>query len=178
MPVYGLIDTGADITINGGNLFKKVAAVARLKKKNFKPADKVAYNYDGKPFALHGRMEMELTFQEKTLKTPIYVKMDAQDQLLLSEGACRQLGIVTYHPEAQVWRGGKARRIQRSEQKDRARVPTVRVRQLTTVRIPPRHSTVVAVRAGQDPKQLLLEQTQSISLPLGSSFAKGGGDVT
>ena len=32
------------------------------------------------------------------MKTTVYVKMDAQDQLLLSEGVSRQLRIVTYHP--------------------------------------------------------------------------------
>ena len=40
VPAYGLIDTGADITIMGARLFKKVAAVAKLRKENFKPADK------------------------------------------------------------------------------------------------------------------------------------------
>ena len=30
--------------------------------------------------------------------TPIYVKMDPYDDLLLSEGVCRHLGIVNYHP--------------------------------------------------------------------------------
>lgn len=33
VPVYGLIDSGSDITIMGGGLFKRVAAAARLKKK-------------------------------------------------------------------------------------------------------------------------------------------------
>ena len=32
------------------------------------------------------------------MKTTVYIKMDAPDQLLLSEGVCRQLGIVTCHP--------------------------------------------------------------------------------
>ena len=41
VPAYGLIDSGADITILGGSLFKKVATVARLKKRNFMKADKV-----------------------------------------------------------------------------------------------------------------------------------------
>ena len=36
VPAYGLIDSGADITTIGDSLFKKVAAVARLKKKNFR----------------------------------------------------------------------------------------------------------------------------------------------
>ena len=31
--VYGIIDTAADITIMGGQLFRKVASVAHLKKK-------------------------------------------------------------------------------------------------------------------------------------------------
>ena len=31
------------------------------------------------------------------MKTPVYIKMDAKEQLLLSEGVCRQLGVVTYH---------------------------------------------------------------------------------
>ena len=35
----GAVDTGADITIMGGELFKKVAAVAQLKKKDFKSVD-------------------------------------------------------------------------------------------------------------------------------------------
>ena len=39
--------------------------------------------------------------------TPIYLKMDAHDSLLLSEGVCRQLGIVTYHPSISVHPAGK-----------------------------------------------------------------------
>ena len=33
------------------------------------------------------------------MHTAIYVKMDAFDDLLLSEGLCHQLGIVEYHPQ-------------------------------------------------------------------------------
>lgn len=33
------------------------------------------------------------------MKTPVYVKMDTHEPLLLSEGVCRQMGIITYHPE-------------------------------------------------------------------------------
>ena len=54
--------------------------------------------YDRKIFHLDGRMELEISFQGKTMKTMVYIKMDAPDQLLLSEGVCRQLGIVSYHP--------------------------------------------------------------------------------
>ena len=39
------------------------------------------------------------------MKTAVYVKMDAPEQLLLSEGVCRQLGILTYHPDVQPGNG-------------------------------------------------------------------------
>ena len=41
------------------------------------------------------------------MKTPVYLNNDAHDQLLLSEGVCRQLGIITYHHLAEPWRGSK-----------------------------------------------------------------------
>ena len=41
VPAFGIVDSGADITIIGGTLFKRVAAVARLKKRDFRPSDKV-----------------------------------------------------------------------------------------------------------------------------------------
>ena len=50
LPVQGVIDSGADITIMNGDVFKKVAAIARLRKKAFKSADKIPYGYDNKPF--------------------------------------------------------------------------------------------------------------------------------
>ena len=43
--MYGVVDTGADITIIGGRLFKMVATKARLKK-NFHKPDTVPRNYD------------------------------------------------------------------------------------------------------------------------------------
>ena len=33
------------------------------------------------------------------MRTPVYIKMDAPEQLLLAEGVCRQLKIITYHPD-------------------------------------------------------------------------------
>jgi hypothetical protein len=147
VPAYGIVDSGADITILGSELFKKVAAVAKLKKKDFKPADKTPHNYDRQPFSLDGRMDLDVTFQGKTICTPIYIKMDAPDQLLLSEGVCRQLGIISHHPKVEVWRGGKQARMKATTQQDaKAKVPTVRVRLLQTTRVPPRQSTVVTVQ--------------------------------
>jgi hypothetical protein len=49
------------------------------------------------------------------MKTPIYVKMDAFDQLLLSEGVCRQLGIVSYHPDVRRWNRSKLEPMPQSD---------------------------------------------------------------
>jgi len=43
-------------------------------------------------------MDQEIIFDGKVLCTPIYIQMDAHDQLLLSDGVCNQLSIVEYHP--------------------------------------------------------------------------------
>ena len=137
VPADGVVDTAADITIMGGKLFALVAATARLKKRDFRKADRVPRMYDRKVFKLDGCMDMEVTFQEKTIKTTVYIKMDATDQLLLSEGVCRQLEIVTYHPTVQPKkpaRGGSAV------------VPSVRVELVQSLRLPPSRSAVVEVQ--------------------------------
>ena len=96
MPAQGIVDSGADITIIGGELFRIVAAVARLRKKDLKKPDRVPRTYDHRPFTLDGRMDLHL--DGTTVRTPVYIKMDAREPLLLSEGVCRQLGIIAYHP--------------------------------------------------------------------------------
>ena len=70
---------------------------ARLRKKDFMKPDKTPRTYDQKAFRLDGRMDLDVTFKDMTMRTPVYIKMDAHDQLLLSEGVCRQLGILSYH---------------------------------------------------------------------------------
>lgn len=52
--------------------------------------------YDQQVFSLDGHIALTVTFRDKTVM--FYVKMDATEQLLLGEGVCRQLGIITYHP--------------------------------------------------------------------------------
>ena len=86
VPAHGIIDSGADITIMDKNLFKKVAAVAKFKKRYLKRPDKVPRNYDHMPFTFDGRIDMDFTFNGRTMSTPVYRKTDAHDQLLLSEG--------------------------------------------------------------------------------------------
>ena len=148
VPVYGIVDSGADITIIGGDLFRRVAANARLQKRDFKKADKTPQTYSQQPFSLDGKMDLDLTFDDKTMKTTVYIKMDARDQLLLSEGVCQQPGILSYHPQVEVWRG--RRRRGRSDLNtsgsDEAQVPCITVKLVNSVRVPSNQGAIVPVR--------------------------------
>ena len=141
IPTKGVIDSGADITIINADLLKNIAAAAKLRKKAFKQPDKVPYTYDQKPFQLDGRIDLDISFDGRTMRTPVYVKMDAKDHLLLSEGVCSQLHIITYHPavnDAQpdtIVHNGSS-----------VTVPCVRVKLLQTVRVPPLQSTTACVQ--------------------------------
>ena len=143
VPAFGIIDSGADITIMGNGLFHKVASVAHLKKRDFKKADKTPRTYDQKPFHIDGRMDLDVTFGDRTMCTPVYIKMDVPDQLLLSEGVYRQLSIFTYHRDVQEWRGGRRQPLVAS---GNAKVPSVRVRLVNSIQLPPCQSTVAQVR--------------------------------
>ena len=139
VPVEGLVDTGADITIVGKEAFKRIAAAAKLRKKDFKPSDRTPRGYDQKPFHVDGRVDLDIAFRDQTMKTPVYVKMDASEQLLLSEGVCRQLGIVTYHPD--VRSKGPAKK---------GKVPTVRVKLVQAVRLLPNQSILADTQVDLD----------------------------
>ena len=104
----------------GADLFKKVAAAAHLKNRNFKKPDKVPYTYDQKPFNLDGRINLDISFNGLFMCTPVYVKVDAQNPLLLSEGVCCQLGIIAYHPSIEL------PDMQKSMEKPPPPPPTVR----------------------------------------------------
>ena len=77
VPLYGIVDSGVDIMIMRGTAFKQVATVAKLRKRDFKPPDKIPKNYDLKPFYVDGMIDVDIEFQGKTIKTPVYIKMDA-----------------------------------------------------------------------------------------------------
>ena len=94
VPAEGILDSGADITIMGGDLFRRVAVIAKLRKRDLKNTDKIPRNYDQRPFKLDGRMDLDITFNGKAIRTPVYIKIDAHEQLLLLEGVCRQLEII------------------------------------------------------------------------------------
>ena len=62
VPAEGIIDSEADITIMGGELFRQVAAVAKLRKHDLMNPDKIPRNYDQCPFKLDGKMKLDITF--------------------------------------------------------------------------------------------------------------------
>ena len=98
VPITGVVDSGADITIINESTLKRVAAAAKLGKSRLRGVDKEPVTYDGCPFTLHGRMDLDVGFEGLTMQTPVYIKLDAAEPLLLSEGVCRQLKILSYHP--------------------------------------------------------------------------------
>ena len=145
IPARGVIDTGSDITIIGSELFKTVAAATHMKKRCLKPVDKAAFTYDNKPIRLDGRLDLEISFEGKVVHTPVYIKMDSSDQLLLSEGVCRQLGVVSYHPSVIAKKKG------RTPETPPVRVPTIRVKLVKSVRVPPLKCVTAQVRLeGED----------------------------
>ena len=142
-------------------------------------------------------MSLEIEFEGKKMNTTIYVKMDAYDQLLLSEGVCRQLGIIQYHPAVRPWterrRGPGVEVGQKSdtevdageaedlEDRSTSIVPTVRVKLLQTVSILPRQRTMAMVKIVGDTtssQSLLLDPTaailQGVSLDAGLLHTKDG----
>ena len=70
------------------------------------------------------------------------------DQLLLSEGVCCQqhVDIITYHAEAQEWRKGYKRGSTPAGGWGEAKVPTVQVRLVGSVHVPPQQWTLVQIR--------------------------------
>ena len=51
VPLLGIVDSGADVTIMDGVAFKQVASVAKLRKRDFKKPNEVPKNYDLNHFA-------------------------------------------------------------------------------------------------------------------------------
>ncbi len=91
------------------------------------------------------------------MKTPVYVKMDAHEPLLLSEGVCRQMGIISYHPEVQP-RGlsisgspGPVPEEQNAQTSSpKCQVPTVRIQLVQSIKLPPKQTVMVDVKLSDD----------------------------
>ena len=82
-----IIDSGQTLPPLG-SLFRKVVTAVKLKKKDLQKSDKTPCNYDQQPFSLDGKMDLDISFDGMMMQTPVYIKLDAQEQLLLSEGVC------------------------------------------------------------------------------------------
>ena len=52
-------------------------------------------------------MDLDITFGDKIMETTVYIKMDAVDQLPLSEGICPQLGIISYQGDVKKCKAAK-----------------------------------------------------------------------
>ena len=107
----------------------------------------------------------DVAFGDKQMTTPVYIKMDAHDQLLLSEGVCPQLGILQYHPDVETWPGSRKKSTpstnkpkppsepatpsslpaEETPAAEEAKVPTVRVNLVQSVQLLPHQSLVVEV---------------------------------
>ena len=133
VPMEGVVDSGSDITILGGEMFKQVSTVARLHKKDFKSPDKQPRTCNQQTFHIDGKVEVDISFDDRTKKTAVYVKMDALKQLLLSEGVCRQLGILIYHPDVQPGSGDKKQLKAKAQKVSECKVPMVRVQLIQDV---------------------------------------------
>ena len=115
---------------------------AKLKKRQFKKPDKVPHTYDRRQFKLDGQLDLDVNFDDKMINTPIYVKMDAYDDLLLSEGVCRHLGIVNYRPSI------KSKVTKTENSKVHSSTRSVRVSLVDSIRLAP-HKELYSVSQGQ-----------------------------
>ena len=70
VPTNAVIDTGADITIMGGELFDQIAAAAHLRK-DFRKSDKTPRTYVREPFCLDSCTDLDISFNEKITRTTV-----------------------------------------------------------------------------------------------------------
>ena len=87
------------------------------------------------------RMDLEVIFGKRVITTPVYLKMEAHDPLLLSEGVCRQLGIISYHTEVRC-----SRKISVAGPSWEAVVPVVKVQLIQSAKILPQQSVQVTAK--------------------------------
>ena len=80
----------------------------------------------------------------RVLHTPVYVKLDAHDPLLLSEVVCRQLGIIIYHPDVVLLEREKKKTEE--VQLEEAVILMMQVQLLHSVKILPQQSVTVSVK--------------------------------
>ena len=115
--------------------------------------------YNNERFQLDGRMDLEITFQDTTICIVVYIKMDAQEQLLISEGVCSQLGLVTYHREV------AATHVQGLEPTELVQMPVMSVQLVSTTPVLPPSAARADIRILKDgpyPHQLLVKSDRNL----------------
>ena len=80
---------------------------------------------------MDGKLELDIAFEGKAIQTSVYIKMDSSYQLFLSEGVCRQLGIITYHPSVRM------KKKPSTGETPPVGVPMVRVKLVKSISVPP-----------------------------------------
>jgi len=89
-----------------------------------------------------------ITYGEKEIMTLVCIKVDAADQLHLSEGVCSLLGIVMYHSQVEVWRGGRKSKSPGTSSIDRPPcVPIVQVTLVSSVKVLPHQRALAPIEA-------------------------------
>ena len=114
-------------------------------------------------------MDLDITFRNTTIRITVYLKMDAQEQLLLSEGVCSQLGLVTYHPEV------AATHVQGLAAEDReptelVQVPVMSVQLESMTSVLPHseaRADICILQVGPYPCQLMVKGDRNLKSTLG-----------
>ena len=115
-------------------------------RRTLKRADKVPHTYDRHSFSLDGLMDMDISFGGRTMCTPVYLKMNAHDPLLLSEGVCHQLGILKYHPDVKPREEMPGLEDSKPDSATEVPVPMVCVQLVKSTKVLPQQSTAVSVK--------------------------------
>ena len=82
---------------------------------------------------------MKIEFGEKSIVEIVYVRLDTENTLLLSEKVCSELGIVSYHPDVQTT--PEPAIAKKNKKGKRANIKLVQ-----TVRLPADSSAIVQVK--------------------------------
>ena len=98
-------------------------------------------------------MDLDITLAGKTMTTPVYIKLDAEEKLPLSEGVSRQLGIIQHHRYVKPWRNHKKTfpvSTKEGESTDSLEaavvVPKISIKLVKSLRLPSGQCGVVPVR--------------------------------
>ena len=104
--------------------------------------------------------------------------MDACDPLLLSEGVCHQLGIISYHPSICSPPPVRANTPAHPDQDQDTKVPAVHVQLVQTIRVPPLSTAVATVELQEKVFHgpLMFESSRSEDLEFADSLVHVGDD--